>query len=779
MATRDKLKAWNGEQRRLKRPSAKVLSGLSEGVIRFALGAVLSGADLPGGYAPFGVAFVGASGSGINGLCAVLGAIFGSLSFRGLEGGLRDAAAAVLVFSVAFAFFDIKLYHRTWFMPLATGVMVAVTGFVSLRTGWLRTSGVACYLTASLLAGAAVYFNRIALTARELPKGELPTNRQTVALLLFGVTLLMSLAGVTLLDSLSVGCVLAGVTVLCAGNVGGLGTGAAVGVCAGLAMDLSLGTPLYSLAMGFSGLFAGAFRRQGRLFVALAYVLADGVVALWLWDTAPGAVALLYETFAASVIFVTLPERLFLTLAARTAPGSREGGEQRKKAYVKERLEKTAEAFRSVHDNLRDAFHPEGNSGEDPSQVCRRAAERVCVHCALRDACWQRGYQATTDALNHGLSAMLERGKGKAADLPEWFSSRCIRLPQLLEAINEELSGLLYRRRYQNRLQESRAAVCRQYGQLSQVLEEAALELSQELTPEPVRERRLRQHLAALEMEGESAVFCDEHGRLRAELLLREPAPLLGEESRKSLSALLGVPLRPGVQRPEKGKTRLVFTQAEPLAVTAGVAAKKRDGETVSGDAGAWFKGEDGMLYLLLCDGMGSGPEAGRESDLAIRLLEKFLRAGVPPQAALKTLNSALALRAEAEGGFTTVDLCCLDLFTGAGTVYKYGAAPTYIKKGDTVLRVTGATLPAGMAAGERVEPDATPFQLEPGDCAVMVTDGVTDGEEDDWFKGRLAEFDGASPKELARVLLEQSETCGASPDDRTVMVLQLICRGN
>ncbi len=772
MTTKDKLKQETGSRPRTILRSAGLVR-FSEAAVRFLLGAVLAGADLPGGYAPLGVAFVGASGSGIGGACALLGAIFGALSFRGLAVGLRDIAAAVLVFSVAFAFFDVKAYKKVWFMPVVTGALVGVTGFVSLTAGALTPAGMACFLTAILLAGAAVYFDRIAFSALEAARGEGLSHRQTVALLLFGGTLLMALARVTILDGLSVGRAFAALAVLCAGTVGGLGPGAAVGVCAGLAMDLAAGSALYSMAFGFAGLFSGAFRRQGRLFSALAFVLADGVVALWLWDAAPGAPELLYEVFIASVAYVTLPERIFRALSARILPVGGDGSDRRR-VYVKERLEGTAQAFQAVYENLRESFLPDRGSGEDPARIFGRAADRVCSRCPLRESCWQREYQATAGALNDGLAAMLERGKGLPSDLPPWFSSRCIHLPELLEAANGELAGYLYRRRYQRRLQESRAAVCRQYGELSRVLGEAALELSRELTPEPVRERRLRQYLAGRELEGETAVFYDEHGRLRAEILAREGMALADEETRRALSKLFGMELRAAQTRGERGKTRVIYAQAEPLAVTAGVAAKKRDGETVSGDSGAWFKGEDGVLWLLLCDGMGSGPAAGRESDLAIRLLERFLKAGVVPEAALKTLNSALALRGEAEGGFTTVDLCRLDLFTGEGTVYKFGAAPTYLKKRGTVVRVTGTALPAGLTAGGQPDPDATPFHLEPGDCAVMLTDGVTDGEEDDWLRGMLADFDGVSPKDLARRLLEESAAHAASPDDRTVLVLQV-----
>ena len=73
------------------------------------------------------------------------------------------------------------------------------------------------------------------------------------------------------------------------------------------------------------------------------------------------------------------------------------------------------------------------------------------------------------------------------------------------------------------------------------------------------------------------------------------------------------------------------------------------------------------------------------------------MKAGVEAEAALRTLNSALALRGEEEGGFTTVDLLQIDLFTGQSALYKFGAAPTYVRKGDTVSKLSGSALPAGL----------------------------------------------------------------------------------
>ena len=208
----------------------------------------------------------------------------------------------------------------------------------------------------------------------------------------------------------------------------------------------------------------------------------------------------------------------------------------------------------------------------------------------------------------------------------------------------------------------------------------------------------------------------------------------------------------------------------------AGVAALGRDGMPVSGDAGGWFKDDAGRLYVLLCDGMGSGLAARQDSDGAMRLLEKFLRAGVEPEAALKTVNEALALKGEAEGGFTTVDILQLDLFTGKGAVLKLGAAPTYVRRGGGVERLCGSALPAGLVAGEG-EPDVFPMEVQAGDCIVMVSDGITAGREDGWLRQALEQFDGLSPQELARKILADSREQVGGGDDRTVIALKVDVR--
>ena len=783
MATKEKWRTKAARMREEARETGKVilrapaLVRTAECAIRFLLGALLSGAEIFGGYAPFGLGLVAASGSGIDGFCALLGACFGYLSFQGFAEGLRYAAACILAFSLAFAFFDVKAYRKSWFMPLAAAGMDGITGFVYLSDrGWSPESLI-FFGTELLLCGASAYFYRVAFTPwTEKREEEALTPRQTVSLLILGGTLLLTLSRLTLLWDLSAGRLAAAVAVMAAAYAGGIGVGATVGVAAGLGMDLSAGgLPFYSMAYALSGVMAGVFHRQGRLAAAVAYVLSNALAVLWTWEDGLH-IALLYEVFIASVVFMLLPQRALRQVGALVARQPRHETQERARAYVSARLEATAAAFKNLYESMRGVFHTPRPNDNDAASVFDRTAQRVCKTCPLQTACWQRDYVSTFNALNDALPAMVERGKGEGGDFPAYFANRCLHFNDFLSAANEELSALLYRRQLQSRLRDNRAAVCRQYAELAGVLGEAAAELSAELVPDPVREKRLRQHLTAQGIECQLAAYYDQAGHLRIELEGAGLAPLRKPEAVDRLSKLMNFPLRP---LDETRRDQLVLVQSEPLMAVAGAAAQKKDGQAVSGDTGAWFKHDDGSLYVLLCDGMGSGAPAQRESTLAVRLLEQFLRAGVRPENALRTLNSALALRNdEAAGGFTTIDLLRVDLFTGEAWVYKYGAAPTYVKKGAAVSRITGAALPAGLTSGDGAAPDTTALHLESGDCVLLVTDGVAGGEGDQWIRDKLAAFNGGSPRELAQAILDESTAqVGAAADDRTVLALRLTRR--
>lgn len=744
------------------------LTRSAEGAIRFLLGAVLAGGELFGGFAPFGIGLVGCSGAGADGLCAMLGSVLGYLYFRGFTEGLRYAAACVLVFSTAFAFYDLRIYERDWFMPLVSAAMDAATGFVYLSGSRGSGAEAAGFLLEVVLTGGSAYLYRIAFSPWKTGEEGHLSLRQRVSLFFLAGTLLCALAGIELWGDVSLGRALGMLLVMAVAHTGGLSRGAAAGVAVGVGMDLAAGTVgFYTMAYGLSGLLTGAGWRQGRLFGALTFVVANGAVVLW-GGAQAGGLSALYECFFASVGFILLPQgalrRLEVTLKGDTGTHIT----RRYAAYLSQRLTQTAGAFRAVRDSLRAAFPDERLNDEDPAKIFDRAAQRVCGSCALRNTCWGKEHVNTYNALNDALGAMLERGKGESGDFPSWFVGRCIHFIGFLNAANEELVAMRYRRQYKSRLRENRGAVCRQYETLSDILTTAAAELSAEPVPDLQRDKRLKGYLARLGIEGETAVYYDEAGHLRVEVDSEDAERLQGEEQAELLSRLMGISLR----FIERVPARVVLTQTEPLMAVAGVAARRREGQTESGDSGTWFKRNDGSLFVLLCDGMGSGQAALRESALAVRLLEEFLRSGMESRAALRTVSSALALRNEEAGAFTTVDLMRLDLYTGQGELCKLGAAPTYLRREGRVSRVGGTALPAGLPDGGR-EPDEQRVTLKAGDWALLISDGVADTENDGWLRELLEQAED-SPRELARRVMEESEARVGAGDDRTAVVIKI-----
>ena len=191
-----------------------------------------------------------------------------------------------------------------------------------------------------------------------------------------------------------------------------------------------------------------------------------------------------------------------------------------------------------------------------------------------------------------------------------------------------------------------------------------------------------------------------------------------------------------------------------------------RTGNEVSGDRGASCTDRFGRFYVLLCDGMGTGAPARGESDRAARLLTAFLETGMEADTALELVNGFFILRKDA--AFATLDLLRLDLVTGQGILYKWGAAPSYLCRGTELETIGTATPPPGLDAAAGRVPGQYELSLSGGETLVMVTDGAF-GEES---ARRLTEFTQGSVRDLAACLIAQDQA--DAEDDRTAVVVRL-----
>ncbi|MPM59366.1 Stage II sporulation protein E [bioreactor metagenome] len=175
---------------------------------------------------------------------------------------------------------------------------------------------------------------------------------------------------------------------------------------------------------------------------------------------------------------------------------------------------------------------------------------------------------------------------------------------------------------------------------------------------------------------------------------------------------------------------------------------------------------------------MGSGKAAGNESKTAIEMLEELSIAGFETETALDMINSMLILKSGDEA-FATLDICCVDLYTGIAEFIKTGAASTFLVRGEKAKSISSSALPIGML--KDVYAQKSRLMLKPNDIILMMTDGVADIIEKDmnaekWLALKLGELKGAKPKETAEYILEKAreKANGVIKDDMTVIAAKI-----
>ena len=218
------------------------------------------------------------------------------------------------------------------------------------------------------------------------------------------------------------------------------------------------------------------------------------------------------------------------------------------------------------------------------------------------------------------------------------------------------------------------------------------------------------------------------------------------------------------------------FIEEGSYRVTWGVAGTAKSGETVSGDNYTFSQNTPGQVIMSLSDGMGSGEQAARESQRVIELAEQLLEAGYTARATLKLVNTVLLLVGE-EQHPATVDLCCIDLYTGVLEVMKLGAVATYVLDESGVELLAAAVAPAGVL--EQVEPVLLSRKLWENSLVVMVSDGVLEAlpgeDKEQVMREYLEDVWGGNPQELAEQILEFAMSFSEeNRDDMTVLTARV-----
>lgn len=225
-----------------------------------------------------------------------------------------------------------------------------------------------------------------------------------------------------------------------------------------------------------------------------------------------------------------------------------------------------------------------------------------------------------------------------------------------------------------------------------------------------------------------------------------------------------------------RDRATYVFLQKPKIMCSYGVAKMVQTGQEISGDSFRAGRCDGCKFVMALSDGMGSGPQASRESDMVVDMFFRFVESGFSTQVALRLMNAAMIFGADAER-FSTLDACLVDEYTGIVDIYKVGAHVSFVKRKDSVEVVGAESLPMGAT----VAVDTVPHRsyLEEGDFLVMVTDGVLEylhvENPVEVLQDIIEEMESADAATFSRKIIERMMlfTGGVVQDDMTVLTLK------
>lgn len=384
---------------------------------------VMSGASLFSQPLPLSACVVTVLPMGWRPILATVGAILGYFAHCDAAAAAEFTAVSLLSLAAVAVFQGTRLPSVRWFMPLLSAGVSAVLGGISVLGGEAGLSLLAVKILLSALAVSAF---------REAFDGNRLARTILTAVIVSGLT----------------------------GIYPPLGLAAAAALCA-IHGELRQAVIL-SLALDLTGKFGHCAMPALVLAVLFADHLEEKSLRLATFAVVPNVVFFCFGELSAFYALALLCGSAFCLAPERLAP-----------KVVKQdnpQLREAAEILELLRQRL---------TGEPPApeteadEVYDAAAERVCRCCPRFYRCWQQHARQTYRTLSQAAPRIIERGLAQREDFSKEFQEQCCHFEGFLLAINQELDGMLYRRRYRLQMRQSRQALSSQLGGIAEYLHRA------------------------------------------------------------------------------------------------------------------------------------------------------------------------------------------------------------------------------------------------------------------------------------------------------------------
>lgn len=731
-----------------------------------AVGFALSRIELIRGLAPFGPAFIAACflAKRQETLLGAAGVILGALLHTE---PLFIIAVSLLVCSGILVIN--KSSKKRWITMTITAASYLIAAAI------LRTENVLEFMTSMLeclFCLVMIYvFQTLVTLVFSHKKRTILSNEERISIVL-GLFVLVTMFGTLNIAGVYIANIIALLLAICVAYSTGAAFGAGVGLCLGIACCVGAAAEVMMVGMlGICGLVAGTLRRLKKPGTSISFFLATILYIVAFYSRTIWLLVMI-EAGAAAVLFMAVPNKVFTFVGKYADTKTRKMAEyrmhgQRFKELTSDRLSEVSEVFRETGEMFAGEMQGLTEQDKNISGVLSIVASSTCKSCVFKKSCWDKDFINTYNVFSKLFTTYEEKNTIEPTDIPKTFAKKCYNTDGIISAAQSVFGAYLLNLQWKKKIQESRQITGRQLKGVAEVVSSLGSQIDTGFKFLGAVENRVA---AMLEQTGVSIrEVCAEQSAGSGISVGVQVKGTVKVKSAKTLETAVsdacGVAMKK-VTTKEQGVMR--FEQTKRFNISTGIAALAKD--RVSGDSYLFREISESRYLIMLCDGMGSGEEARKQSNAAISLAEKFFKAGFEDSVIFDTINKLMMLKGSDEV-FSTMDLCMLDLNTGTAKFTKVGAECSYIIGKSGVTTIKPGALPIGIL--EEISPALTRKKLSDGDIIVMLSDGVADAIEEpisDWF----SEISQGSEKQIADAILKKA--CGEdkAADDMTVLVSKI-----
>ncbi|ACD51340.1 MULTISPECIES: stage II sporulation protein E [Clostridium] len=576
--------------------------------------------------------------------------------------------------------------------------------------------------------------------------------------------------------------VLALLLVVTIAYIGGASYGATMGVAMGIILGCSSNNMMASVGFyGVGGLVIGIFKDTGKIFSVLSGILI--YFALGLYSESINS-QFIIEVGVSLAIFLFIPKNLYKNIELEI------NTEKKQESINQIHLNELKDEFTLKLKDLTCVLNQVSKTLEDMEdndrlliknkscEFVESLADRVCIDCEKKNSCWRMNFNSTYNS----FQTLIKSAEEESPILPKTLEASCVKHFTLLKSAQDIVTNHIVNSNIKDRFSEGRQIISSHINNISYSLSNVLDEFKREVTICSDLERIIKRGLNKSSIEYND-IFCytDKNGRVKIKLTIKDGENCEYYENKliPLLNDIMHTPLciidnGYFINRDTNMCTLLIEEMPKYNVISYGAMASKK-GETRTGDSYSFGKATDGSYMTILSDGMGSGPDAEKESKATVDLVEKFMEAGFDEEVTINTMNSIMGMKFSESEKYATLDLSKIDLYSGEVNFVKIGAASSFIKRGDDILVVDSKNLPFGLV--DEMELDIIKEEVMPGDILINVSDGILDIDKLNsgnfiWLKEYLKDC-CTDPRELSENILQKAMTLSENmlKDDMTVLV--------